>query len=85
MLIRERRIQGPLWSLYPTLPAPSPRSRLRRRLPLPKVAHLDFRVLPEYILEDIIDYLFFVVRYAIVLLTTNNSSILLDMGHPASS
>ena len=37
-----------------------------RRLPLPKEAHLDFRVLPEYILEDIIDYLFFVVRYAIV-------------------
>jgi len=32
-------------------------------LPLPKEAHLDFRVLPEYILEDIIDYLFFVVRH----------------------
>ena len=46
---------------------PFSRSRLRRRLPLPKEAHLDFRVLPEYILEDIIDYLFFVVRYAIVL------------------
>ena len=46
---------------------------------------MDFRVLPEYILEDIIDYLFFVVRYAIVLLTIDNSSILLDMGHPALS
>ena len=67
MLIQERRIQSPLWSLYLSLPVPFPRSRLRRRLPLPKEAHLDFRVLPEYILEDIIDYLFFVVRYAIVL------------------
>jgi ubiquitin conjugation factor E4 B len=28
---------------------------------------LDFRVLPEYILEDITDYLFFAVRYAFVL------------------
>jgi len=32
-------------------------------LPLPKDVPLDFRVLPEYILEDIIDYLFFAVRH----------------------
>jgi ubiquitin conjugation factor E4 B len=32
------------------------------RLPLPKEVPLDFRVLPEYILEDVIDYLFFAVR-----------------------
>jgi ubiquitin conjugation factor E4 B len=37
-------------------------SRLRHRLPLPKEVPLDFRVLPEYVLEDIIDYLFFAVR-----------------------
>jgi ubiquitin conjugation factor E4 B len=36
------------------------------RLPLPKEVPLDFRVLPEYILEDVIDYLFFAVRYALV-------------------
>ncbi|KAI0300378.1 ubiquitin elongating factor core-domain-containing protein [Russula brevipes] len=32
-------------------------------LPLPKEVPLDFRVLPEYVLEDIIDYLFFAVRH----------------------
>ncbi|KAF8501083.1 ubiquitin elongating factor core-domain-containing protein [Russula emetica] len=32
-------------------------------LPLPKEVSLDFRVLPEYILEDVIDYLFFAVRH----------------------
>ncbi|KAI0004607.1 ubiquitin elongating factor core-domain-containing protein [Russula compacta] len=32
-------------------------------LPLPKEVPLDFRVLPEYILEDIIDYFFFAVRH----------------------
>jgi hypothetical protein len=46
---------------------------------------LDFRVLPEYILEDIIDYFFFAVRYAPVLLAIGNSSVLSDMGHPALS
>jgi len=46
---------------------------------------LDFRVLPEYILEDIIDYLFFAVRYALILLAIDNSSSLSDMDQPASS
>lgn len=55
------------------------------RLPLPKEVPLDFRVLPEYILEDIIDYFFFAVRYAPVLLAIGNSSVLSDMGHPALS
>jgi Ubiquitin elongating factor core len=44
-------------------------SRLRHSLPLPKEVPLDFRVLPEYILEDIIDYFFFAVRYAFAKLT----------------
>jgi ubiquitin conjugation factor E4 B len=37
------------------------------RLPLPKEVPLDFRVLPEYIVEDVIDYLFFAVRYALTI------------------
>jgi ubiquitin conjugation factor E4 B len=61
------------------------RSCLYRRLPLPKEVPLDFRVLPEYILEDIIDYLFFVVRYAFVLLRIDNTLFVSDMGHPALS
>lgn len=32
-------------------------------LPLPKEVPLGFRVLPEYILEDVIDYFFFAVRH----------------------
>ncbi|KAI9465596.1 ubiquitin elongating factor core-domain-containing protein [Lactarius psammicola] len=32
-------------------------------LPLPKEVPLGFRVLPEYVLEDVIDYFFFVVRH----------------------
>jgi len=86
MLTHERRIQSPLWSLYLNSYFPSlALAHASIRLPLPKEAPLDFRVLPEYILEDIIDYLFFVVRYAIVLLTIDNSSFLSDMGHPALS
>lgn len=87
MLIQERHIQSPLWSLYLIPPTFVPSLMLMppSRLPLPKEAPLNFRVLPEYILEDVIDYLFFVVRYAIVLLTIDNSSILSDMGHPALS
>jgi ubiquitin conjugation factor E4 B len=46
-----------------------------RRLPLPKDVPLDFRVLPEYILEDVIDYFFFAVRYVLVLLGFDNGSI----------
>lgn len=56
-----------------------------RRLPLPKEVPLDFRVLPEYILEDVIDYLFFAVRYALVSFAIGSSSRLSDMDHPASS
>ncbi len=32
-------------------------------LPLPKDVPMDFRALPEYIVEDIVDYLFFAVQY----------------------
>lgn len=35
---------------------------LRSRLPLPKDVPMSFRVLPEYIVEDIVDYLFFAVQ-----------------------
>ena len=35
---------------------------------------LDFRVLPEYIVEDVIDYLFFAVRYAFVIFVIGSSS-----------
>jgi ubiquitin conjugation factor E4 B len=35
---------------------------LRCRLPLPKDVPMSFRVLPEYIVEDIVDYLFFAVQ-----------------------
>ena len=31
-------------------------------LPLPQEVPIDFRVLPEFVLEDIIDYLLFIVR-----------------------
>jgi ubiquitin conjugation factor E4 B len=55
------------------------------RLPLRKEVPLDFRVLPEYILEDVIDYLFFAVRYAPVPFVISSSSRLSDMDHPASS
>lgn len=40
-------------------------SRSCDRLPLPKEVPLGFRVLPEYVLEDVIDYFFFAVRYAL--------------------
>ena len=35
---------------------------LNCRLPLPKEVPMSFRVLPEYIVEDIVDYLFFAVQ-----------------------
>jgi ubiquitin conjugation factor E4 B len=35
---------------------------LNSRLPLPKEVPMSFRVLPEYIVEDIVDYLFFAVQ-----------------------
>jgi len=35
------------------------------RLPLPKEVPMDFRVLPEYIVEDIVEYLFFAVQYVL--------------------
>jgi ubiquitin conjugation factor E4 B len=35
------------------------------RLPLPKEVPMDFRVLPEYIVEDIVGYLFFAVQYVL--------------------
>lgn len=34
-------------------------------LPLPQEVPMAFRVLPEYIVEDIVEYLFFAVQYAI--------------------
>ena len=37
-------------------------AKLYCRLPLPKEVPMDFRVLPEYIVEDIVDYLFFAVQ-----------------------
>ena len=55
------------------------------RLPLPKEVPLDFRVLPEYIVEDIIDYLFFAVRYALISFVFSSGSSSSDMGRPASS
>jgi ubiquitin conjugation factor E4 B len=55
------------------------------RLPLPKEVPLNFRVLPEHILEDVIDYLFFAVRYALVPFVISSSSRISDMDHPASS
>jgi ubiquitin conjugation factor E4 B len=55
------------------------------RLPLPKEVPLDFRVLPEYIPEDVIDYLFFAVRYTLFPFVKSSSSRLSDMDHPASS
>jgi len=55
------------------------------RLPLPKEVPLDFRVLPEYIPEDIIDYLFFAVRYALDPFVISSSSRLSGMDHRASS
>jgi ubiquitin conjugation factor E4 B len=33
------------------------------RLPLPKEVPMSFRVLPEYLVEDIVDYLYFAVQY----------------------
>ncbi len=33
------------------------------RLPLPKEVPKSFRVLPEYLLEDVIEYYLFVIRY----------------------
>lgn len=45
-------------------------SRAYHRLPLPKEVPLGFRVLPEYVLEDVIDYFFFAVRYAFGSLTS---------------
>jgi ubiquitin conjugation factor E4 B len=62
-LIQKGHIQSLPWSLYLTFPFLFPSSCFCRRLPLPKDVPLDFRVLPEYILEDIIDYLFFAVRH----------------------
>jgi len=47
---------------------------------LPKEVTLDFRVLPEYILEDVIDYLFFAVRYALVPFIIRSSSRLFRHG-----
>jgi len=35
---------------------------IRSRLPLPTEVPMSFRVLPEYIVEDIVDYLFFAVQ-----------------------
>lgn len=35
------------------------------RLPLPKEVPMSFRVLPEYIVEDIVDYLFFAVQWVL--------------------
>ena len=35
---------------------------LNSRLPLSKEVPMSFRVLPEYIVEDIVDYLFFAVQ-----------------------
>ncbi len=35
---------------------------LRLRLPLPEEAPLQFRMLPEYLIENIAEYLEFVVR-----------------------
>lgn len=67
------------------LPLYPPPHSICHRLPLPKEVPLDFRVLPEYILEDVIDYLFFAVRYAIVPFVISSSSGLSDMDHPASS
>lgn len=39
----------------------APRSLLLR-LPLPEVIPEDFRMLPEYFLEDVVDYYIFVMR-----------------------
>ena len=33
------------------------------RLPLPQNVPIHFRVLPEFVLEDVIDYLLFTIRY----------------------
>jgi ubiquitin conjugation factor E4 B len=60
-------------------------SRCRPSLPLPKEVPLDFRVLPEYILEDIIDYFFFAARYVFVLLTIGDNSSPPGMDQPALS
>ena len=38
------------------------------RLPLPKEVPMTFRVLPEYIVEDIVDYLHFAVQYVVCFL-----------------
>lgn len=42
---------------------------LNSRLPLPKEVPMSFRVLPEYIVEDIVDYLFFAVQWVLDLTT----------------
>jgi len=55
------------------------------RLPLTKEVPLDFRVLPENILEDIIDYLFFAVRYTLFCWYRQQTQVFSDMGHLASS
>lgn len=39
-------------------------------LPLPKDVPMDFRALPEYIVEDIVDYLLFAVQYVAFCLYT---------------
>lgn len=40
----------------------NPRSDDTVRLPLPQDVPMSFRVLPEFILEDVIDYFLFIVR-----------------------
>lgn len=42
---------------------------LNSRLPLPKEVPMSFRVLPEYIVEDIVDYLFFAVQWVLDITT----------------
>jgi hypothetical protein len=39
-----------------------------QRLPLPKEVPMSFRVLPEYIIEDIVDYYYFAVQYVLTTL-----------------
>jgi hypothetical protein len=36
------------------------------RLPLPKDVPMTFRVLPEFIIEDVVEFFLFVVRYGFV-------------------
>lgn len=61
-LTQRRHTLTRLSSRHNLLPRCSVRLTWRYRIPLPKEVPMAFRALPEYILEDIVDHLYFVVQ-----------------------